>query len=96
MKYGAVYERRGKLIVHPDGKTSAGVLIGIEPYIVLEKDATSAAEIGASLRSVLAKSRDNLRHPGAERMGRRRRAAVCCSSSEIMGCVCEGLSLNER
>ena len=64
MRYGAVYERREKLIIHADGKTTAGVLIGIEPFLVLDKAAARAADIGASLRSVLAKSRDNLRHPG--------------------------------
>jgi hypothetical protein len=63
MKYGAVYERRGKLIIHPDGKTTAGVLIGIEPFLVIDKAATSASQIGASLRKVLTQSRANLRHP---------------------------------
>ena len=63
MSYGAVYERGGKLILHADGRTTAGVLIGIEPFLVLDKASVRAAEIGASLRSVLAKSKSDLRHP---------------------------------
>jgi hypothetical protein len=62
MKHGAVYERRGKLIVHADSKTVAGVLIGVPPYVVLEATA-DAAEIGRTLRSVLEHSKMDLRHP---------------------------------
>jgi hypothetical protein len=62
MRYGAIYERRGKMILHADGKTTAGVFIGIEPFMVLNK-AANAAEIGGTLRRVLQHSRENLRHP---------------------------------
>jgi hypothetical protein len=61
MRYAAVYDRRGKLIVHPDGKTTAGVLIAIEPFVVLEN--TQPAAIGAALRMALEKSKVGLRHP---------------------------------
>jgi hypothetical protein len=63
MRYGAVYERRGKLIIHADGKTTAGVLIGVEPFLVLDKATVRPVDIGASLRAALTKSRGNLRHP---------------------------------
>lgn len=62
MKYGAVYERRGTLILHADAKTVAGVLIGVPPYAVLEA-AADPAQIGRTLRSVLERSKNGVRHP---------------------------------
>jgi len=62
MKYGAVYERRAKLIVPAHGKTTTGVLIGVPPYVVRQVSA-DAAEIGRTMRSVLERSSMNLRHP---------------------------------
>ena len=63
MKYGAVYERRGKIIFHADGKTTAGVFISIEPFVVLDTAAAGAAVLGSTLRQVLQHSREGLRHP---------------------------------
>ena len=62
MRHAAVYRRSNKLILHPDGKTTAGVFIGIEPFIVLPAS-SGAATVGAALRSALAASRQGLRHP---------------------------------
>lgn len=61
MRYAAVYDRRGKLIVHPDGKTTAGVLIAIKPFVVLEN--ADPAAIGAALRMALESSKVGIRHP---------------------------------
>lgn len=63
MRYAAVYDRRGKLILHADGKTTAGVLIAIEPFVVLE--GIEPAAIAVALRMVLEKSKVGLRHPEA-------------------------------
>lgn len=63
MKYGAVYERRGKIVCHADGKTTAGVFVGIGPFVVLDRDTASAAVLGSTLRQVLQHSREGLRHP---------------------------------
>ncbi len=62
MRHAAVYRRRDKFIVHPDGKTTAGVYIAIEPFIVLPASADAAA-IGSALRRALAAFKDGLRHP---------------------------------
>ena len=62
MRHAAVYRRRDKLILHPDGRTTAGVFIGIDPFIVLPSS-SSASVIGATLRNVLAGSKEGLRHP---------------------------------
>ena len=62
MKHAAVYRRRDKLILHPDGKTTAGVFIGIEPFVVLPASSDFLV-IGATLRNVLAASRERLKHP---------------------------------
>jgi hypothetical protein len=62
MRYGAVYERRGKLIVHADSKTVTGVLISVPPYVVIEAS-SDLSEIGRTLRSVLEHSKVSVRHP---------------------------------
>ena len=62
MKHAAVYRRRDNVLVHPDGRTTAGVFIGIEPFIVLSAS-SDAATIGMALRRALASFRDGLRHP---------------------------------
>src|SRR5262245_60414879 len=63
MNYGAVYERRGKLILHADGKTTAGVFIGIERFVVLDKAIAGTVLLGSTLRQVLQHLREGLRHP---------------------------------
>lgn len=62
MKNAVIYRRGEKLIIGAQGKTTAGVLIGVGTPIVLDADIGSA-EIGASLREALGRSRSQLRHP---------------------------------
>ena len=64
MRLATVYQRRDKFIVCPNGKTTAGVWIGIEPIVVLH---TSEHEpLGCAVRRALHASRSNLRHPELE------------------------------
>jgi hypothetical protein len=65
MKYGAVYQRRGKFILHADSKTTAGVLIGVEPMVVLD-ETVDAATLGRTLRQVLNHSQTGVRHPNMD------------------------------
>jgi hypothetical protein len=61
MKYAVVYRRRGKLIVGAQGRTHAGVLIGIGAVVVI--DTFEPDKIGSTLREVLKQSESPLRHP---------------------------------
>lgn len=65
MKFAVIYKRRGTLVIGAQGRTTAGVLIGIERPVLL--DATvGAAEIGKMLRETLGRSRSPIPHPQPE------------------------------
>jgi hypothetical protein len=62
MKFAVLYKRRGHFIVGPQGRTTAGVLIGVAPPVSM--DATiDARELGKAVRDALGRSRSPVPHP---------------------------------
>lgn len=62
MKFAVLYQRRGKLIIGAQGRTTAGVLIGIDEPVVIGAD-VDAATLGGVLCKALERSRSPLPHP---------------------------------
>lgn len=62
MKLATVYERKGRLIVQPSSKTTAGIWILQEPVLSTSADA-DAGEVGALVRQALESSQADVPHP---------------------------------
>lgn len=62
MKFAVLYQRRGKWIVGAQGRTTAGVLIGIGAPLVMDATADASA-LGRIIRETLSRSRSPVPHP---------------------------------
>jgi hypothetical protein len=62
MQRGAVYSRKGSFLLHAWSKTTAGVWIASDPYLVLEEN-NGDSELGAAVCSVLDGSHGDVAHP---------------------------------
>ena len=58
----AIYRRKDRLIVHSQSKTTSGLWIGCEPYIVLPVNA-SDRELGEAVLAALEQSREFVPNP---------------------------------
>jgi hypothetical protein len=65
MKFSIIYKRRGKLIIGAQGRTTAGVLIGVEPPLAID-ETIDASSVGRTLRDALNRSRSPVPHPKPE------------------------------
>lgn len=59
----AVYSRQGSFILHPEHETTAGVVIGGEPYTSLLSDQCDETELGQAVRRSIAASMAGVPHP---------------------------------
>ena len=64
-----LYARGGKYFVHPFSRTTAGVLLGDKPVIVLY-DTVSAGELGNAVLESLKRYRINIPHPHPSEFGK--------------------------
>jgi hypothetical protein len=62
MKFAVLYERRGKLIIGAQGRTTAGVLIGLQQPESTDAD-VDALTLGRMLRGALSRSTSPIPHP---------------------------------
>lgn len=62
MKFAVLYRRRQKFFIGAQGRTTAGVLIGLEQPVAIDA-VVDASELGAMLRESLARSKSPLPHP---------------------------------
>lgn len=62
MNFAVLYKRRGKLIIGAQGRTTAGVLIGVEPPLSID-ETLDASSVGRTLREALNRSRSPVPHP---------------------------------
>lgn len=65
MKFAVLYKRRGKLIIGAQGRTTAGVLIGVEPPLSID-ETVDPSSLGRTLRDALNRSRSPVPHPQPE------------------------------
>jgi len=65
MKFAVIYKRRGKFIIGPQGRTTAGVLIAVERPASLGTT-VDIPMIGKTLRDALSRSRSPVPHPGPD------------------------------
>lgn len=62
MKFAVLYQRRGKLIVGAQGRTTAGVLIAVEEPVSMHASIDESA-LGKTVRDVLNRSKSPVPHP---------------------------------
>jgi hypothetical protein len=65
MRFAVLYKRRGKLIIGAQGRTTAGVLIGVGPLLSID-ETVDASSLGQILRDALERSRSPVPHPQPE------------------------------
>jgi hypothetical protein len=61
MQHAGAYEWQGRIFLHPDSKTTAGLWVGGEP--VSSCDPGNPIELGRAILSALAASREGVPHP---------------------------------
>ena len=61
-QYASIYKFPNFFVVCPTSKTTAGLLITVEPYMVLSNP-VSSLELGEAVRRVLAESRQDIAQP---------------------------------
>jgi len=58
----SVYRLKDRLIVSPDKRTTAGLVVASEPFVVLPLEATND-DLGSTLMKALALSKTPMSHP---------------------------------